>query len=710
MKSFAFHIVDVFAEAALAGNQLAVFTDAGSLTTRDMQRFARETNYSETTFIMSRSPRDGGFDVRIFTPKEEVPFAGHPALGTAFIVRQEFVRRRVDRVVLNFRCGPIAVDLEYRDGQVDRLWMHQPRPTFGRELDREIVAATLCISPSEIDDAFPVQEASTGLPFVIIPLKTLEAVRRATVQRERYLELIENIQAKALLIFTRATYSPNNQLNVRVFADYYGTPEDPATGSANGALAGYLAHYRYLGSESVDVRVEQGYEIARPSLLYLRATDRTGEIAVSVGGRVQAVATGSFQCELEYAQAPGRRTSGEHRRTEALYTSLALRPFGTTVFTEMTVLADHWGAINLAQGFPDFEGPPRIIDAAVEALRTGHNQYSPSAGDPILREAIAAHHAQHYDLYVDPAREITIFCGATEGLASSILGLMNPGDEVILFEPFYDSYPACVALAGGVPRFVTLRAPDFTFDPDELRAAFNECTRLVVLNTPHNPTGRVFRRDELEVIARLCQEHDVCVLADEVYEHITYESARHIPIATLPGMWERTLTLSSTGKTFSMTGWKIGWGVGPAPLVAAAQAAHQYVTFCTAAPLQVAMGYTLRECTVDYMAELKREYTQRRNILMEALRDCGFRVIPPQGAYFVVADFSPIREGDDRSFACYLVEHVKVAAVPMSVFYREGSTEGRYLLRFAFCKRSETLRVAADRLKTLRSQGGPEVA
>lgn len=684
-----YHIVDVFAESALAGNPLAVFPDAGALTSEDMRRLARETNYSETTFILSPVPRDGGYEVRIFTPRKEGPFAGHPALGTAYVVRQELGGGSVGRIVLNLKCGPIPVDFEYRQGKVDRVWMGQPRPVFGRQLDRAEVAVMLGLSASDVDEVLPVQEASTGFPFVMIPLRSLDAVRRAAVQREKYRALIETIQAKALLVFTRETYSPENQLNVRVFADYYGTPEDAATGSANGGLAAYLAHYRVLGSATVDVRVEQGYEMGRRSLLFLRAHERDGEIRVSVGGRVQPVASGSFHCALE----------GPASAAPPPALSRVLRPFGTTVFTEMTVLAERCGAINLAQGLPDFDGPPEIVDAAVQALRAGHNQYSASVGDAGLRDAIAAHQGEHYGLSIDPAREVAVFCGATEGLAASMFGLVNQGDEVILIEPFYDTYPACVALAGGAARFVTLRAPRFALDLDQLRAAFTPRTRVLVLNSPHNPSGRVFRRSELEAIAALCQEHDVTVLADEVYEHITYGGATHVPIATLPGMWSRTLTLSSTGKTFSLTGWKVGWGVGPAPLVAAAAAAHQYVTFCAATPLQVAMGRALRSCGTDYLRRLQSEYAERRRLLLDALHDAGFRVTEPEGGYFVVADFSALRDVDDRTLARQLVEQVKVAAVPMSAFYRRGSTDGSRLLRFAFSKRTETLRAAADRLR-----------
>ena len=248
-----------------------------------------------------------------------------------------------------------------------------------------------------------------------------------------------------------------------------------------------------------------------------------------------------------------------------------LQPFGTTIFSEMTALALEHRAINLSQGFPDFEGPPEIVEAAVLALRSGHNQYPRSMGVPPLVQAIAQHQLDQYQLDYDPMREVVVFSGATEGIASSLLGLLNPGDEVLVFEPFYDSYPACIAMAGAVPRFCTLRFPDFALDPDALAACFSDRTKLVLLNTPHNPTGKVFEPSELKVIADLCHRHDAYVLADEVYEHLTYDDARHVPMASLPGMRDRTLTLSSAGKTYSLTGWKIGWATGPASMVAAAQ-------------------------------------------------------------------------------------------------------------------------------------------
>ncbi len=375
-----------------------------------------------------------------------------------------------------------------------------------------------------------------------------------------------------------------------------------------------------------------------------------------------------------------------------------LKPFGTTIFSEMTALAQQHGAINLSQGFPDFEGPSEVLDAAVAALRSGDNQYARSMGHPRLVEAVARHQERHYGIHLDPYTEITVFSGATEGIASSLLGLLNPGDEVVLFEPFYDSYPACVALAGATPRYCTLRFPEFALDVDELAALFSDRTRLLLLNTPHNPTGKVFNGEELSAIAGLCRKHDVIVLTDEVYEHLVFDGTRHVPMATLPGMKERTLSLSSAGKTFSFTGWKVGWATGPANLVAAAQAAHQFVTFATATPLQVAVAHALDQLGDSYYKTFIADYGEKRRFLLAALEAAGLKPAPPQGTYFVLADFTPIHQGDDRAFVRSLIEEQGVAAIPPSVFYRAHPEEGQKLVRFAFCKRMETLQAAAERL------------
>jgi N-succinyldiaminopimelate aminotransferase len=298
-------------------------------------------------------------------------------------------------------------------------------------------------------------------------------------------------------------------------------------------------------------------------------------------------------------------------------------------------------------------------------------------------------------LVYDALSEVTVFAGATEGIHCAMMSLVDPGDEVVLFEPYYDSYRACVAMAGAVPKFVTLRAPDFTFDPAELRAAFTAKTRLVLVNTPHNPTGRVFTREEMSQIAKLCVEHEAVCLTDEVYERLVYEGD-HVPMATLPGMRKRTVTMNSTGKTFSMTGWKIGYATAPAELSKALATAHQFVTFAVATPFQHAMASALR-APQGYYDQFLREYRARRDFLVKALSDCGFAVKAPQGTYFVLADIRPLGWDDDVAFCKHLVEKVGVAAIPPTAFY-EHKDEGRFLVRFAFCKKDETLRAGVERM------------
>jgi N-succinyldiaminopimelate aminotransferase len=378
----------------------------------------------------------------------------------------------------------------------------------------------------------------------------------------------------------------------------------------------------------------------------------------------------------------------------------SLRPFGVSIFAEMSALALQHDAINLSQGFPDFDGPPWLADAAAEAVTKGPNQYARSMGLPEFVRAVAEKTKRHYGLDRDPMTEVGVFCGATEGIFSSFMGMLNPGDEVILFEPFYDSYPACAAMAGAIPRYCCLHAPDFAFDRAELEGLFNAKTRMLLLNTPHNPTGKVFRREELEFIADLCRRHDVIVLADEVYEHLTY-GPPHIPIATLPGMAERTLTMSSTGKTFSMTGWKIGYAHGPARALAAVHSAHQFATFCAPSPLQRAMAAALAAPDA-YFDQLRVDYKERRDFLLGALRAAGMEARAPEGSYFILADISPFGFVDDIAFAKHLVSEIGVACIPPSVFYASRKDEGRRLARFAFCKKMGTLRAAADRLKALK--------
>ncbi len=380
-----------------------------------------------------------------------------------------------------------------------------------------------------------------------------------------------------------------------------------------------------------------------------------------------------------------------------------LVPFGTTVFAEMTALAEDHGAINLAQGFPDFEGPREIVEAAVRALRSGRNQYARSRGHPPLVQAIAETQRLYYGLDFDPMSEVVVFNGATEGISASLLGLLNPGDEVILFEPFYDSYPPCLALAGAIPRFHTLRFPDFALDGSALRALVTGRTRMIVLNTPMNPTGKVFNEEELEIIAAVCRDHDLIALTDEVYEHLTFDGAQHKPLAGLPGMRERTLTLSSAGKTFSFTGWKIGWGTGPPDLVDGAQAAHQFLNYTIATPLQEAVAFALRNFREEFIAGFQAEYLARRDFLVSALEAAGFEVAVPKGTYFILADFTPVFEGDDWDFARWLTTRHGVAAIPPSSFFQADADEGRRLARFAFCKKMDTLEAAADRLRKIHS-------
>lgn len=380
-----------------------------------------------------------------------------------------------------------------------------------------------------------------------------------------------------------------------------------------------------------------------------------------------------------------------------------LAPFGTTIFAEMSRLALEHQAVNLSQGFPDFDGPDFVIEAVHQAMRDGHNQYAPTIGVPALTRAIA----DSCGLDPDPTTEITITSGCTEALAATFLGLINPGDEVILFEPFYDSYKACAALASATPRFVTLTPGAegrFQFDPDALRALFGPRTRAILVNTPHNPTGKVFTRVELDLIAALCVEHDVIAITDEVYERLTFDDALpHLRLASFPGMRERTVTLSSLGKTFSFTGWKIGWAIAPPDLTAGVRAAHQFLTFAVPTPLQYGAAAALLEGE-DYIRELRAQYLEARDYLCAVLANVGFDVSIPDGTYFIMAGHKPVSaplgDMDDVAFCRHLTSTVGVAAIPPSFFY-DDRTHGSGLVRFAFCKRMATLRDAAARLERL---------
>jgi N-succinyldiaminopimelate aminotransferase len=381
-----------------------------------------------------------------------------------------------------------------------------------------------------------------------------------------------------------------------------------------------------------------------------------------------------------------------------------MRPFGTTIFTEMSALATSTGSVNLGQGFPDTDGPPEMLAAAAEALRSGANQYPPLAGIPPLRHAIAAHDQRFWNLTWDPDAEVVVTAGATEAVAASILALCAAGDEVVCFEPYYDSYAASIVLAGAVRRPVTLRpGPDgrYGFDEAELRAAFGPRTRMVLLNSPHNPTGKVFTGTELALIADLCQEYDVYAVTDEVYEHLAFAdaSAPHVPLATLPGMRERTIRISSAGKSFSCTGWKIGWATGPAALVSAVQRVKQFLTFVNGAPLQPAVAVALG-LPDEYFTTFNAGLRERRDRLVAGLIDAGFTVQPSEGTYFVTTDITPLGGKDGLDFCRTLPERCGVVAVPTQVFY-DHQDEGRHLVRFAFCKRLEVIDEAARRLRTL---------
>ncbi len=361
-----------------------------------------------------------------------------------------------------------------------------------------------------------------------------------------------------------------------------------------------------------------------------------------------------------------------------------LRGIPGTIFSEMSALAVRTGALNLGQGFPDHDGPDSVVEAAVTALRGGRNQYAPGIGVPELREAVAAHQGRHYDLDLDPARQVLVTAGATEGIAAALLALVDPGDEVVVLEPFYDSYTACIQMAGGVRKPVTLRAPDFRLDVEALRAAVSERTTVLLLNSPHNPTGAVLTRAELEAVADVAREHDLVVITDEVYEHLVYDDREHVPLQTLPGMFERTIALSSAGKTFSFTGWKIGWATGPEPLVRTVEAAKQWLTFSNGAPLQPAIAHAL-DAESDYYVGLAKELQAKRDSLCEGLRRLDMDVYVPEGTYFVTTDVRRYGYRDGLEFCKALPSKAGVVAIPSQVFY-DDADEGRHKVRWAFCK------------------------
>ncbi|GAA4893503.1 pyridoxal phosphate-dependent aminotransferase [Streptomonospora salina] len=376
-----------------------------------------------------------------------------------------------------------------------------------------------------------------------------------------------------------------------------------------------------------------------------------------------------------------------------------MRPFGETVFAEMSRLAAETGAVNLGQGFPDTDGPPALLEAAARHIREGVNQYPPGPGRPELRSAVAADRKRRYGIDLDPDAEVYVTVGATGGIASSVLGLVEAGDEVVVFEPMYDSYAAVIALAGGVRRPVTLRPGAdgrFTFDSGELRAAVGPRTRMIIVNTPHNPTGTVFTRDELAAVAEVCRDNDLIALTDEVYEQLVFDGAEHHPLATLPGMAERTLAVFSIGKTFSVTAWKTGWVTGPEPLVRAARTVNQFLTFTANGALQLAAADALHD--EGAWVRRQREALQaKRDRLCAGLRSAGLEVLRPQGTYFVITDIRGLGYSDGIELARALPRTAGVAAVPAQVLY-DTPEEGRHLVRFAFCKRDEVLDTAVERL------------
>jgi N-succinyldiaminopimelate aminotransferase len=386
--------------------------------------------------------------------------------------------------------------------------------------------------------------------------------------------------------------------------------------------------------------------------------------------------------------------------TERLHPRLG--GFGTTIFAEMSALAVATGSINLGQGFPDTDGPDLIKQAAIEAIAQGRgNQYPPGPGIPELRLAVANHQRAYYGIDLDADRQVLITAGATEAIAATLISLLGPGDECILLEPFYDSYPAAVAMAGATVVAVTLRPPSFLPDLDELRAAISARTKVIVINSPHNPTGTVFNDETLRGIAALAMAHDLVVLADEAYEHLTFDGAVHTPISTLPGMAERTVTIGSAGKSLSFTGWKVGWATATPELVTAVRTSKQFLTYVSAGPFQYAVAHGLNELGPDYFFELAASLARKRDRLVDGLRSVGFTTFVPRGTYFVIAEISALTNDDGLVFCRALPSRCGVVAVPTSVFYATPGA-GSSMIRFAFCKRDEVIDDAVARLATLR--------
>jgi aminotransferase len=379
------------------------------------------------------------------------------------------------------------------------------------------------------------------------------------------------------------------------------------------------------------------------------------------------------------------------------FSSERARKFTESIIREMTRVCLRHNGVNLAQGFPDFPAPTAIKEAAVEAIRRDLNQYAITWGTPALRAAIARKFAWYNGVEVNPETEITVCCGATEAMIASLLAVVNPGEEVIIFEPFYENYGPDAIISGAHPRFVTLHEPDWSIDPYELSRAFNDKTRAIVINTPNNPTGKVFSREELEAIARLCVQWDVVAVTDEIYEHILYEGREHLSIASLPGMRERSITINSASKTYSLTGWRVGWAIAPEPIAGSIRKVHDFLTVGAAHPLQEAEAVALA-MESSYYAGLAADYRERRDLLLDALEETGFRPYRPYGAYYIMADVGHLGFADDIACAMRLVEQGGVATVPGSAFYSEPA-RGRTKIRFCFPKRRETLEAAAERLR-----------
>ncbi len=381
--------------------------------------------------------------------------------------------------------------------------------------------------------------------------------------------------------------------------------------------------------------------------------------------------------------------------------ALRTQTFSESVIREMTRVANEHGAVNLSQGFPDFPMPAVMKDAACAAIHNDVNQYATTWGSKKLRDAITGKYERRYGMPVDPEREITVTCGATEAAASVFLALLNPGDEVLIFEPFYENYGPDAILSEAKPVFVPLTAPEWKFNEAALRAAITPRSRALVLNSPHNPTGHVFSRGELEAIAKVCIEHDLMVFTDDPYEYIIF-SGEHIPIATLPGMRERTVTISSLSKTFSITGWRLGYAIANPERTSAIRKVHDFLTVGAPAPLQdaAAIGYAFED---SYYTKLSDDYKAKREFLSGALREAGFKFATPDGAYFIMADFSELDDRDDVTFAKWMTKEIQVATVPGSSFYRPGAPEGKRYIRFAFCKKNETLEKAVENLSRLKA-------